>query len=80
MLMFDVVRIAARPPLTPETGDEQGTFSERKAAQYFRIMVEVIHHCHQLGVIHRCVPETTSLGGAGNLEVVVTDEKLTCIC
>jgi calcium-dependent protein kinase len=31
----------------------EGTFSERKAAQYFRIMVEVIHHCHQLGVIHR---------------------------
>ena len=57
MLMIDVLKIAARPLLTPETGDKQGTFSERKAAQYFRIMVEVIHHCHQLGVIHRCVWE-----------------------
>lgn len=54
MLIFDCVKNAARPRLTPETGDKQGTFSERKAAQYFRIMVEVIHHCHQLGVIHRC--------------------------
>ncbi len=35
----------------------QGTFSEKKAAQYFRIMVEVIHHCHQLGVIHRWAPD-----------------------
>jgi hypothetical protein len=78
--MFDVVKIAARPFLTAETGDKQGTFSERKAAQYFRIMVEVIHHCHQLGVIHRCNPETTSMGSAGNLEVIVIHQKLTCLC
>nr|QBB20011.1 putative calcium dependent protein kinase [Ettlia sp. YC001] len=28
-------------------------FSERKAAQIFRKMVEVVNHCHELGVMHR---------------------------
>jgi hypothetical protein len=77
MLTFDIVKIASHPHLTPETGDKQGTFSERKAAQYFRIMVEVIHHCHQLGVIHRCV---------WNLSIVRClqpgvgcDRRLTCL-
>ncbi|CAL8466924.1 g6460 [Coccomyxa elongata] len=32
---------------------EQGTFTERAAADYFRTMVLVIDHMHQLGVMHR---------------------------
>eukprot|EP00879_Flechtneria_rotunda_P004238 GHRR01004486.1.p1 GENE.GHRR01004486.1~~GHRR01004486.1.p1 ORF type:complete len:457 (+),score=158.20 GHRR01004486.1:244-1614(+) len=28
-------------------------FSERKAAQIFQKMVEVVNHCHELGVMHR---------------------------
>lgn len=32
-----------------------GSFTERKAAAVFRKMVDVIHHCHELGVMHRCV-------------------------
>lgn len=32
-----------------------GNFTERKAAAVFRKMVDVIHHCHELGVMHRCV-------------------------
>lgn len=32
---------------------EAGNFSERKAAQVFRKMVEVVHHCQELGVMHR---------------------------
>lgn len=31
-----------------------GNFTERKAAAVFRKMVDVIHHCHELGVMHRC--------------------------
>ena len=30
-----------------------GSFSEAKAAAIFRRMVEVVHHCHELGVMHR---------------------------
>lgn len=33
----------------------KGHFSEREAAAYFRTMVEVVAHCHQLGVMHRYV-------------------------
>eukprot|EP01025_Chloroclados_australasicus_P028622 TRINITY_DN2836_c0_g1_i1.p1 TRINITY_DN2836_c0_g1~~TRINITY_DN2836_c0_g1_i1.p1 ORF type:complete len:483 (-),score=89.09 TRINITY_DN2836_c0_g1_i1:463-1911(-) len=32
---------------------ESGTFSEKKAAAVFKTMVEMIHHCHELGVMHR---------------------------
>lgn len=32
----------------------RGSFSEKLAAAHFRTMVQVCHHCHQLGVIHRC--------------------------
>ncbi|CAK0733939.1 hypothetical protein CVIRNUC_000358 [Coccomyxa viridis] len=32
---------------------EQGTFTERKAADHFRTMVLVVDHMHQLGVMHR---------------------------
>eukprot|EP01026_Neomeris_dumetosa_P061957 TRINITY_DN58543_c0_g1_i4.p1 TRINITY_DN58543_c0_g1~~TRINITY_DN58543_c0_g1_i4.p1 ORF type:complete len:378 (-),score=41.01 TRINITY_DN58543_c0_g1_i4:674-1807(-) len=32
---------------------ESGTCSEKKAAAVFRTMVEMIHHCHELGVMHR---------------------------
>lgn len=31
----------------------RGTFNERMAAAHFRTMVQVVYHCHQLGVIHR---------------------------
>jgi calcium-dependent protein kinase len=44
----------------------EGTFSEKKAAAYFSLMVEVIHHCHQLGVIHRDIkPENFLLTTKG---------------
>jgi len=32
---------------------QAGSFSERKAAAVFRVMVETLHHCHELGVMHR---------------------------
>jgi serine/threonine protein kinase len=32
---------------------EQGSYSERKAATCFRKMVDMLHHCHELGVMHR---------------------------
>ncbi len=32
---------------------EAGNFSEKKAASVFRKMVEVVHHCQELGVMHR---------------------------
>mmetsp|Transcript_9123 Transcript_9123/g.15943 ORF Transcript_9123/g.15943 Transcript_9123/m.15943 type:complete len:479 (-) Transcript_9123:616-2052(-) len=32
---------------------ESGNFSEKKAAAVFKKMVEVVHHCHELGVMHR---------------------------
>lgn len=30
-----------------------GSFTEKKAASIFRKMVEVVNHCHELGVMHR---------------------------
>ena len=32
---------------------ESGSYSERKAAGCFRKMVDMLHHCHELGVMHR---------------------------
>ena len=32
---------------------ESGNFTEKKAAQVFQKMVEVVHHCQELGVMHR---------------------------
>lgn len=32
---------------------EAGNFTEKKAALIFRKMVEVVNHCHELGVMHR---------------------------
>ena len=32
---------------------EQGCYTERKAASVFRKMVDMLHHCHELGVMHR---------------------------
>lgn len=32
---------------------ESTCYSERKAAAVFRNMVEMLHHCHELGVMHR---------------------------
>jgi hypothetical protein len=29
-----------------------------QAAQIFRKMVEVVNHCHELGVMHRCLAHT----------------------
>ena len=32
---------------------QAGNFTEKKAAVYFRTMVDVIRHCHEFGVMHR---------------------------
>eukprot|EP00798_Chlamydomonas_sp_ICE-L_P009037 gene9037-16159_t len=52
---------------------ESGTFSERKAAEVFRKMVEVVNHCQELGVMHRDLkPENfllTSKGPEGELKL-----------
>lgn len=52
---------------------EAGNFSERKAAEVFRKMVEVVHHCQQLGVMHRDLkPENfllTSKSSDGELKL-----------
>ncbi|KAG1670697.1 hypothetical protein FOA52_010973 [Chlamydomonas sp. UWO 241] len=52
---------------------EAGNFSEKKAAQVFRKMVEVVHHCQELGVMHRDLkPENfllTSKGADGELKL-----------
>lgn len=52
---------------------ESGNFSEKKAAQVFRKMVQVVHHCHELGVMHRDLkPENfllTSKGTDGELKL-----------
>eukprot|EP01024_Parvocaulis_polyphysoides_P028208 TRINITY_DN25509_c1_g2_i2.p1 TRINITY_DN25509_c1_g2~~TRINITY_DN25509_c1_g2_i2.p1 ORF type:complete len:481 (+),score=100.05 TRINITY_DN25509_c1_g2_i2:147-1589(+) len=32
---------------------ESGMYNERKAASVFKSMVDMIHHCHELGVMHR---------------------------
>jgi serine/threonine protein kinase len=50
-----------------------------QAAQIFRKMVEVVNHCHELGVMHRdlkpeCVPDTIRsaysrlVGGCASLQ------------
>lgn len=31
-----------------------GSLTERQAARYFSSMVEVVRHCHALGIMHRC--------------------------
>lgn len=44
----------------------QGTISERDVAKYFRKMVEVVHHCHTLGIAHRDIkPENFLLSQSG---------------
>lgn len=52
---------------------ESGNFTEKKAAQVFRKMLDVINHCHQLGVCHRDLkPENfllTSKGEGGELKL-----------
>lgn len=54
---------------------EAGNFSEKKAAQVFRKMVEVVHHCHELGVMHRDLkPENFLLTSKGaDAELKLTD-------
>lgn len=52
---------------------EAGSFTEKKAALIFRKMVEVVNHCHELGVMHRDLkPENfllTSKGPEGELKL-----------
>lgn len=52
---------------------QAGNFSEKKAAMFFRKMVEVLNHCHELGVMHRDLkPENfllTSKGADGELKL-----------
>lgn len=54
---------------------ESGNFSERKAAQVFRKMVQVVHHCQELGVMHRDLkPENFLLTSKdANGELKLTD-------
>eukprot|EP00798_Chlamydomonas_sp_ICE-L_P014576 gene14576-20621_t len=54
---------------------EAGCFTERKAAQVFRKMVEVVNHCHELGVVHRDLkPENFLLTSKGaDSELKLTD-------
>jgi len=57
---------------------EAGNFSEKKAAQIFGKMVEVVQHCHELGVMHRDLkPENFLLTSKGdNGELKLTDYGL----
>ena len=44
----------------------QGYISERSAAKFFRKMVEVVQHCHTLGIAHRDIkPENFLLSKSG---------------
>lgn len=54
---------------------EAGNFSEKKAAHIFRKMVDVVHHCHELGVMHRDLkPENFLLTSKGaDAELKLTD-------
>jgi serine/threonine protein kinase len=51
---------------------ELGHYSERKAAALFRTMLQVLFHCHTMGVVHRDLkPENfllSALGDAGTLK------------
>lgn len=43
-----------------------GLYSERAAARHFRKLVEVVHHCHTLGIAHRDIkPENFLLSVGG---------------
>lgn len=52
-----------------------GSYSERKAAQTFQKMVDVVRHCHELGVMHRDLkPENFLLTNkSNNAELKLTD-------
>lgn len=50
---------------------ESGSFSERKAAGVFRKMVDMLHHCHQLGVMHRDLKPENFLLTSKNLDRAV---------
>ena len=50
---------------------ELGHYSEHKAAQMFRTMLDMVHHCHTLGVVHRDLkPENFLLSGKGDAGVL----------
>lgn len=43
---------------------QSGSYSEKIAASHFKTMVDVICHCHELGVMHRDLkPENFLLSG-----------------
>lgn len=45
----------------------RGHYSEKSAAQIIRAIVEVVAHCHSMGVVHRDLkPENFLLSSAGN--------------
>lgn len=52
---------------------DSGSYTEQKAAQTFRLMVDVVRHCHELGVMHRDLkPENfllTERGPAAGLKL-----------
>ena len=49
---------------------ESGNFTEKKAAQVFQKMVEVVHHCQELGVMHRDLkPEVRGNGWDGPMRL-----------
>lgn len=39
---------------------KKGSFSEKEAAHFFWQMVEVVRHCHGLGVMHRDIKPEVS--------------------
>lgn len=48
-----------------------GHYSEAKAADVFRVMLRVVHHCHSLGVAHRDLkPENFLLSAKGDVGVL----------
>ncbi len=50
---------------------ELGHYSEKKAAELFRTMLRMLHHCHTLGVVHRDLkPENFLLSAKGDSGVL----------
>ena len=50
---------------------ELGHYSEHKAAQMFRSMLDMVHHCHTLGVVHRDLkPENFLLSAKGDAGIL----------
>jgi calcium-dependent protein kinase len=55
-----------------------GSYSERKAATAFRKMVDMLHHCHSLGVMHRDLKPENFLLTSKNPEECVAPALYLC--